>query len=67
MVNSHRFDGKTLNRSLLVGGIIFVGMWTFNMCVVPHYPVLDEQPFAAAVAAAVAAAAWWIVFRARGR
>ena len=59
----NRPDRDTVNRCLLVGGIIFAVLLPLNAFVIPHFSLLDRQPFNALIAGAVALAAWWVAFR----
>ena len=53
----------TLQRSLLVGGLVLVTVFLVRLCLVPLHPVLDGPFPAALMAAVLAAGAWWVAFR----
>ena len=50
-------------RSLLVGGLVFVTVFLARLWLGPLHPVLDGPLPAALMAAALAAGAWWAAFR----
>ena len=56
-------EGTTLQRSLLVGGLVLVTMFLGRLYIVPLHSVLDGPLPAALMAAALAAGAWWVAFR----
>ena len=66
MKKASRIGTSTQNRSLVAGGIVFVGLFLYQLCVVPLFPVLDEPLLDVLFAAMAAAAASWIAFH-RGR
>ena len=53
-----RPKGTTLQRSLLVGGLVLVTMFLGRLYLVPLHSVLDGP-----LPAALAAGAWWVAFR----
>lgn len=61
-----RPKGTTLQRSLLVGGLVLVTVFPGRLYLVPLHPVLDGPLVAALMAASLAAGAWWVAFRRRG-
>ncbi len=61
-----RPKGTTLQRSLLVGGLVLVTMFLGRLCLVPLHSVLDGPLAAALMAAMLAAGGWWFAFRRRG-
>ena len=63
MKTSHRRERRLVNRSLLLGGIVFLVLLLYKSCVAPVVSGLDEPTHDVLVAAAVSAAAWWLVFR----
>ena len=60
---SNRLDRDTVNRCLLVGGVICAVLVPLKMYVIPHCSVLDRQPYESLTTGAVALVAWWIAFR----
>lgn len=56
----------TLQRSLLVGGLVLVTVFLGRLYLVPLHSVLDGPLPAALMAASLATGAWWIAFRGRG-
>ena len=58
-----RPNGTTLQRSLLLGGLVFVTVFLARLCLVPLHPVLDGPLPAALMAAAVSVGAWRFAFR----
>lgn len=61
-----RPKGTTLQRSLLVGGLVLVTVFLGRLYLVPLHPILDGPLPAALMAALLAAGAWWVAFRRRG-
>ena len=60
-----RPKGTTLQRSLLVGGLVLVTVFLSRLYLVPLHPVLDSSFAAALMAVAMAVGAWWFAFRRR--
>ena len=66
MTTTNRAKRTTLERSLLVGVLVFAMMFLWRLYVVPVHPDLDGPLVAALAGSALAAGAWWIAFRRRG-
>ena len=63
MTISDRPKRTGLERSLLVGIILFALVFPFRLYVIPFHSVLDGPFFAALTAGPMAAAAWWLTLR----
>ena len=61
--NAVRPKGTTLQRGLLVGGLVLVTMFLGRLYIVPIHSVFDGPFPAALMAASLAAGAWWVAFR----
>ena len=62
-ITTDRPKGTTLQRSLLVGGLVLVTVFLGRLYLVPLHPVLDGPLPAALMATPLAAGAWWVAFR----
>lgn len=62
-IGTDRPKGTTLQRSLLVGGLVLVTMFLGRLYLVPLHSILDGPLPAALMAASLAAGAWWVAFR----
>ena len=60
-----RPKGTTLQRSLLVGGLVLVTVFLGRLYLVPLHSVPDGPLPAALMAVAMAVGAWWFAFRRR--
>ena len=58
-----RPKGTTLQRSLPIGGLVFVTVFPGRLCLVPLHPVLDGPLPATLMATPLALGAWWVAFR----
>ena len=60
-----RPKGTTLQRSLMVGGLVLVTVFPGRLCLVPLHSAPDGPLPAARMAVAMAVGAWWFAFRRR--